>query len=42
MATRHLVRSVVLQSLYEWDFFDKKEDFIKILERNLEEFAPWH
>jgi len=40
MATRHLVRSVVLQSLYEWDFFDKKEDFIKILERNLEEFAP--
>ena len=40
MATRHLVRSVVLQSLYEWDFFDKQEDFIKILERNLEEFAP--
>ena len=40
MATRHLVRSVVLQSLYEWDFFDKKEDFIKILERNLGEFAP--
>lgn len=40
MATRHLVRSVVLQSLYEWDFFDKKEDFIKTLERNLEEFAP--
>jgi len=40
MATRHLVRSVVLQSLYEWDFFDKKEDFIKILERDLKEFAP--
>ncbi|MFA5386176.1 MAG: transcription antitermination factor NusB [Candidatus Paceibacterota bacterium] len=40
MATRHLVRSVVLQSLYEWDFFDKKEDFIKTLERNLQEFAP--
>ena len=40
MATRHLVRSVVLQSLYEWDFFDKKEDFIKTLERNLREFAP--
>lgn len=40
MATRHLIRSVVLQSLYEWDFFDKKEDFIKILERNLKEFAP--
>jgi len=40
MATRHLVRSVVLQSLYEWDFFDKKEDFVKILERDLKEFAP--
>ena len=40
MATRHLVRSVVLQSLYEWGFFDKQEDFIKILERNLGEFAP--
>lgn len=40
MATRHLVRSVVLQSLYEWDFFNAKEDFIKVLERNLNEFAP--
>jgi N utilization substance protein B len=40
MATRHLVRSVVLQSLYEWDFFNNKEDFVKILERNLKEFAP--
>ncbi len=40
MATRHLVRSVILQSLYEWDFSERKEDFIKVLERNLEEFAP--
>ncbi len=40
MATRHLVRSVVLQSLYEWDFYGRKSDLSKILERNLEEFAP--
>ncbi|MBI2514904.1 transcription antitermination factor NusB [Candidatus Wolfebacteria bacterium] len=40
MATRHLVRSIVLQSLYEWDFYDRKSDFTEILERNLEEFGP--
>ncbi|OGZ02703.1 MAG: transcription antitermination factor NusB [Candidatus Liptonbacteria bacterium RIFCSPLOWO2_01_FULL_53_13] len=40
MATRHLVRTVILQSLYEWDFFDQKRDIVAILERNLEEFAP--
>ena len=41
MANRHLARSIVLQTLFEWDFkgganFDLKES----LERNLEEFAP--
>ncbi len=40
MATRHLARSVVLQSLYEWDFFKRKSDLNKIVERNLIEFAP--
>ncbi|MBI4133131.1 transcription antitermination factor NusB [Candidatus Uhrbacteria bacterium] len=40
MATRHLVRTVVLQSLYEWDFYGQKADLGKILERNLAEFAP--
>ncbi len=40
MATRHLVRSVVLQTLYEWDFYNKKKDLPEILERNLNEFAP--
>ncbi|MBI4993762.1 transcription antitermination factor NusB [Candidatus Wolfebacteria bacterium] len=39
MATRHLARSIVLQSLYEWDFYNKKEDLTKIIERNMEEFA---
>lgn len=40
MATRHLVRSVILQSLYEWDFYKRKKDVSEILERNLAEFAP--
>jgi len=40
MATRHLIRTVILQSLYEWDFYNQKADLTAILERNLEEFAP--
>ena len=40
MATRHLARSIVLQSLYEWDFFDQRENLDAILERNLAEFGP--
>ena len=40
MATRHLIRTVILQSLYEWDFYNRKHDITDILERNLEEFAP--
>ncbi len=41
MASRHLARSIILQSLYEWDFYtEKKEDLDKILERNIEKFGP--
>ena len=29
-----------MQSLYEWDFLDKKSDLEKIVERNIEEFGP--
>jgi N utilization substance protein B len=41
MANRHLSRSIVLQSLFEWDLneIDKKE-VIDVLDRNIEEFAP--
>lgn len=39
MATRHLCRGIVLQSLYEWDFYDKKVDLEKIVERNLATFG---
>lgn len=48
MSNRHLSRSVVLQTLFEWDFAhtqsqDKKEKEINIqpiLERTISEFAP--
>jgi len=40
MASRHLSRSIVLQSLYEWDFYNKKPDLKKIIERNIENFGP--
>jgi len=40
MASRHLSRSIAMQSLYEWDFFDKKIDLEKVIEKNLKEFGP--
>ena len=40
MATRHLIRTVILQTLYEWDFYKQEKDITTILERNLVEFAP--
>jgi N utilization substance protein B len=40
MATRHLIRTVILQTLYEWDFYRQEKDITEILERNLAEFAP--
>ncbi|MFA5791812.1 MAG: transcription antitermination factor NusB [Candidatus Paceibacterota bacterium] len=48
MANRHLSRSIVLQTLFEWDFLSENEkidnyssDKIKeVLKKNLKEFAP--
>ncbi len=40
MASRHLSRSIVLQSLYEWDFYDKKPELKTIIERNIKDFGP--
>lgn len=40
MATRHLIRTVILQSLYEWDFYKREHELTAVLERNLLEFAP--
>jgi N utilization substance protein B len=41
MANRHLSRSIVLQSLFEWDLNAlEKKDVQDVLERNVAEFAP--
>jgi len=47
MASRHLSRSIVLQSLYEWDFYlsagkqaTKKPVLRNIAERNIKDFGP--
>ncbi len=41
MSNRHLSRSVVLQSLFEWDCRGQADDGIsKIIARNAKEFAP--
>ena len=40
MANRHLSRSIVLQSLFEWDLNDiDRKEVIEVLDRNIEEFA---
>ncbi len=40
MATRHLIRTIVLQSLYEWDFYKREADLSAVVERNIAEFGP--
>ncbi len=41
MASRHLSRSIAMQSLYEWDFAGKKEESLdKIVQKNIDEFGP--
>jgi N utilization substance protein B len=40
MASRHLSRSIVMQSLYEWDFSEKKKNLQEIVEKNIQEFGP--
>ena len=40
MSSRHLARSIVLQSLYEWDFNrDKNLELKKVLDKNIKEFG---
>ena len=40
MANRHLSRSIAMQSLFEWDFNEGKENAAAILDRDLKEFGP--
>ena len=39
MANRHLARTIAMQSLFEWDFKERKEELKAIVENNLKEFA---
>ena len=40
MGSRHLCRSIALQSLYEWDFHGQKPEMLdKIVEKNIKEFG---
>lgn len=39
MATRHLCRTIALQSLYEWDFYGKETSLENIVERNSASFG---
>lgn len=41
MGNRHLARSIVLKSLYEWDFNgEKRRNIEEIINDNIKEFAP--
>lgn len=40
MASRHLARSIAMQSLYEWDFYSRQPDLTQIVDRNIKEFGP--
>ncbi len=39
MAARHLSRSIAMQSLYEWDFFNQNKDLEEIVKKNIKEFG---
>jgi N utilization substance protein B len=41
MASRHLSRSIAMQTLYEWDFYGRDAKKLEeVFSRNLEEFGP--
>lgn len=41
MASRHLSRSIAMQSLYEWDFWGRQDEKLEeIVSRNVKEFGP--
>lgn len=40
MSNRHLARTVILQSLFQWDFLKQAGDLWPIIEKNIIELAP--
>ena len=39
MASRHLARSIVLQALFEWDFYNQSTNLSATVERNIKVFG---
>ncbi|MFH1255482.1 MAG: transcription antitermination factor NusB [bacterium] len=41
MSNRHLARTIAMQTLFSWDFNEKKDtDLNNLIERNFRQFAP--
>lgn len=40
MSSRHLARTVAMQTLFQWDFVNKQGDLVSLLEKNLPDLAP--
>jgi N utilization substance protein B len=40
MANRHLSRTIAMQTLFAWDFNDKKDDLDDLIKENFKQFAP--
>ncbi len=40
MANRHLLRTIALQSLFEWDFHNQQGNLEEIFDRVFKEFSP--
>ncbi|MFH1867066.1 MAG: transcription antitermination factor NusB [Patescibacteria group bacterium] len=40
MSNRHLARTVILQSLFQWDFLGQKGDLVSTVTKNVTELAP--
>ncbi len=40
MSSRHLARTVAMQTLFQWDFNGKQDELIELLRKNMPEFAP--
>lgn len=40
MSNRHLARTVVLQTMFQWDFLDKRDELWPMVQKNMLEMAP--
>ena len=40
MSNRHLSRTVAMQSLYEWDFNDRKSNLVELTRSKIKDLAP--